>query len=83
MFQSYDRHLFYADQKFYGKTQSDLDSLIKDISCNLMVPRIHLHIKAAAKGLIFGDVDVTTADGHVFSYYNPQLVSYSICKSYA
>ena len=47
------RELFYADPAFFGN-QSKVDTITRDISCLLRVPRSILCIVASSSSLVYG-----------------------------
>ncbi|XP_070570118.1 meiotic recombination protein SPO11-like [Ptychodera flava] len=49
------RDMYYYDTKLFG-SQSVLDDIIDNISCMIQVPRESLHILAASKGWVAGDL---------------------------
>nr|XP_058968762.1 meiotic recombination protein SPO11-like [Pocillopora verrucosa] len=56
------RDIYYTDVPFFGN-QSVVDSIIDNIACMLKVPRHCLHVLAASKGCIAGDLRYREHDG--------------------
>ncbi|KAG7228143.1 hypothetical protein INR49_013426 [Caranx melampygus] len=56
------RDIYYNNTQLFG-SQSEVDSIVDDISCMLKVPRRSLHVLATSKGLIAGDLRYTEEDG--------------------
>ncbi|KAK3901430.1 Spo11/DNA topoisomerase VI subunit A [Staphylotrichum tortipilum] len=60
------RNLFYQNPDLF-KTQSTVDDMVDNLAFTLGVGREDLNIVAAAKGLIFGPIDLVLRDGSVHS----------------
>ncbi|KAK6503130.1 hypothetical protein TWF481_008165 [Arthrobotrys musiformis] len=58
------RDIYYKDVALFGSQQT-VDSLVDDVSSALGVPRRSLHITAAAKGLVCGDLSIFKTDGSI------------------
>ncbi|KAK6521057.1 hypothetical protein TWF506_001290 [Arthrobotrys conoides] len=60
------RDIYYKDIALFGSQQT-VDKLVDDIASALGVPRRSLHITAAAKGLICGDLSIFKTDGSIIN----------------
>ncbi|XP_078361667.1 meiotic recombination protein SPO11-like [Oculina patagonica] len=56
------RDIYYSDVPFFGN-QGVVDSIIDNLACMLKVPRYCLHVLAASKGCIAGDLRYKEHDG--------------------
>lgn len=57
------RSIFYQHFKPLNIDQRKSDRLLDDVACGLRVPRPLIHVLAASKGLIFGDVTLYQHQG--------------------
>ncbi|KAK6539001.1 hypothetical protein TWF694_010549 [Orbilia ellipsospora] len=60
------RDIYYKDVALF-KTQQTVNNLVDDIAAALGVPRRALHITAAAKGLVCGDMKIFKTDGSIIN----------------
>ncbi|KAF3087333.1 hypothetical protein TWF706_011195 [Orbilia oligospora] len=60
------RDIYYKDVALFGSQQT-VDKLVDDIASALGVPRRSLHITAAAKGLVCGDLSIFKTDGSIIN----------------
>ncbi|KAK6361552.1 hypothetical protein TWF730_005272 [Orbilia blumenaviensis] len=60
------RDIYYKDVALFG-SQRTVNNLVDDIASALGVPRRSLHITAAAKGLVCGDLDISKTDGSIIN----------------
>ncbi|KAK6536606.1 hypothetical protein TWF281_000833 [Arthrobotrys megalospora] len=60
------RDIYYKDVALFG-SQRTVDNLVDDIASALGVPRRSLHITAAAKGLVCGDLNIFKTDGSIIN----------------
>ncbi|KAK6351217.1 hypothetical protein TWF718_004387 [Orbilia javanica] len=60
------RDIYYKDVALFGSQQM-VDNLVDDISSALGIPRRSLHITAAAKGLVCGDLSIFKTDGSIIN----------------
>ncbi|KAF3224134.1 hypothetical protein TWF192_010194 [Orbilia oligospora] len=60
------RDIYYKDVTLFGSQQT-VDKLVDDIASALGVPRRSLHITAAAKGLVCGDLSIFKTDGSIIN----------------
>ncbi|XP_067033456.1 meiotic recombination protein SPO11-like [Acropora muricata] len=56
------RDIYYSDVVFFG-SQSIVDDIIDNLSCMIRVPRHCLHVVAASKGCVAGDLCYRELDG--------------------
>ncbi|XP_020605537.1 meiotic recombination protein SPO11-like [Orbicella faveolata] len=56
------RDIYYSDVPFFGN-QGVVDSVVDNLACMLKVPRYCLHVLAASKGCIAGDLRYKEHDG--------------------
>ncbi|KAE8737375.1 hypothetical protein FOCC_FOCC017158 [Frankliniella occidentalis] len=65
----WDRQMYYEDVTFL-KSQREVDDAALSVSRVLRLPPWHLGLLATAKGLVAGDLTITTADGEVLDCSN-------------
>ncbi|KAM7427101.1 endodeoxyribonuclease [Porites harrisoni] len=61
------RDIYYSDVVFFG-SQSVVDEIIDNLACMLKVPRHCLHVIAASKGCVAGDLRYKEHDGNYVDY---------------
>ncbi|KAJ3300450.1 endodeoxyribonuclease [Borealophlyctis nickersoniae] len=58
------RDIYYRDVALF-RSQQIVDQVVEDLACTFAVPRHCLHVVAASKGLVHGDLRIIMKDGSV------------------